>query len=1376
MPHTELTKTNIDIDEKNISYNFFSSHSTIIDEYKLNLVASHNSELSNFVEQPLDRDVLLFSGGNSSGKSSKLNFYKYILTPEINFNDIKNKINTDKNKVESFKYYFPEDNSFWISEHEHPDEGVFCQIIVKNEAREYEVKRLFVQLDYDTIKSWLFNKNYSSTGITKKELIEKVKENKGIEISNKAKLTKIMFGDDETHGEKYNIVKIKNTDYLKDYSYFFDVFAGGIGDKDLVRKLFIKKVNNALLRNNKKRNDKHEELIDYADVLQKLKEFSDEISLFNKKKKHKEDYNKFLNIIEERKPLYEVFKRAPFELKKLQTSLTGTSKLKETTEEIYTKVTELISQLNSELTALNEQEKALRDSANSKVTQYNKDRKNNIKVMEDSSNVTLKSIFDTSTINTFNIKERSENKESTYEKENLNTLTQLSSEVKNNIESIRKKCDSEEEILQNNEKNELENNDVANKILLKIEQAKSLLSKNIETLTKTMNNEKDSFNLKKESLTENISNLKNDKIKNESKINEDYLINNSEIEKEYIEKISKENTIIDQLEKFNKEFLIINNNVINDLKIYNEFFNKNIELTNKQSFLVTLDNELHSRNQIISGEIPKIDKTELNKSKEIEQSLKVNIDLLNNELKEILNPNTLSTEDQFLYSKVLMTLKQSYTKQEYLYNKDLFVLLMKNFEVNESSEIFFANKSYGVIPEVITYRLTDVVKKELDKLLFEEINIKEKISLLNKYLEQEEERIKKIKNNKELAKKEKNIIENLITTLTAWEEKYKIKYNENITALADKIFLKKSIEDNKTEKLKNLKEHNIKDISLLEEIFKTSNNNLEEKLKQLKEDQNINKNKFNNDVKKEEESFKKEEEVYNGDIKYITEKIGKKYKEFINKLQRICKEKLNDIDVNYKLKVAEINEQHALTIKTLKKILNLDLSTENKNYDMKILNEKNNTIKKINAENNRSKLEIENFKSLTKKEIEQFEKNINNKNKNIIQEGKNQLTQKSNIQIYKNRIKKELIIEKEIKEEIEPERLSLLVNDSKIENFVFEDIVVDENYKNEIKKARRAEDAYNKDIINIAKKINNAELIEENIVRNLEQTGQGFTKAINDLLKKLNDLYSIDLTVDEKNLIFSFKEEKERLMGYLSKVTENVQQISITERQINKNFKDIQISNISGFKLNVKNNASIEGFLQTIESLREEESDTLINEKSLNQLITTIDNGISKLLYKGEDSTANDGNIRLENLIDRVVPTITKIDGTTEESGSNGTNTMFNILFAIDSFKDLLENGCGFTMPIVVDEVAKLDADNLGVALELMKNVNFKLVCATPSLNIVSSKPITVTDINLSTCWTEETNRVCSPKRIKLKATFLMSNRKDPDLSDNMKRKLGLME
>lgn len=175
--------------------------------------------------------------------------------------------------------------------------------------------------------------------------------------------------------------------------------------------------------------------------------------------------------------------------------------------------------------------------------------------------------------------------------------------------------------------------------------------------------------------------------------------------------------------------------------------------------------------------------------------------------------------------------------------------------------------------------------------------------------------------------------------------------------------------------------------------------------------------------------------------------------------------------------------------------------------------------------------------------------------------------------------------------------------------------------------------------------------------------------------------------------------------------------------------------------------------------------------KSVDRLIRVLEDGIGKIV-KNSKNKIDKGEIDLDDLITSVKPLITKIDETKEVSGSNGTNTMFNILFAINSFKDLLED-CNFTMPIVIDEVAKLDGDNLVEALAQMKKNDFKLVCATPTLNMVSETPVSVTDINLSTCWTEKNDIIGRNKKTP-KSTYFVSRRKDPDLSDAMKDSLQI--
>ncbi|MEQ1738392.1 MAG: hypothetical protein ABL884_00650 [Methyloglobulus sp.] len=108
-----------------------------------------------YIELPIDQHCALF-GRNNLGKTALLNSLKLHLFPEISFNDCKAKFAFKSSKGElystedSYKHYFPTDNSFLILEAENIH-GAFCLILFKS-SNSFGYERLILPCAYDEIR------------------------------------------------------------------------------------------------------------------------------------------------------------------------------------------------------------------------------------------------------------------------------------------------------------------------------------------------------------------------------------------------------------------------------------------------------------------------------------------------------------------------------------------------------------------------------------------------------------------------------------------------------------------------------------------------------------------------------------------------------------------------------------------------------------------------------------------------------------------------------------------------------------------------------------------------------------------------------------------------------------------------------------------------------------------------------------------------------------------------------------------------------------------------------------------------------------------------------------------------------------------------
>ena len=207
--------------------------------YELVKIILVNSASYAYSEIPINEPLALF-GKNNKGKTSSLAATKLLLYPEINFNDCAKKFNfTMKsgelyNKEESYRYYFPSAESFIALEVVNP-KGTFTMLLYK--VGNYEYHRLFFPCEYSVIRPLIWDESTQKTveALSLGVLLEFAKDIGGIQMSSKAQIQKMIYGNFGSKTSQYCIVPIKDQEdasvdaFRKMYELAFD---SGKGEKE----------------------------------------------------------------------------------------------------------------------------------------------------------------------------------------------------------------------------------------------------------------------------------------------------------------------------------------------------------------------------------------------------------------------------------------------------------------------------------------------------------------------------------------------------------------------------------------------------------------------------------------------------------------------------------------------------------------------------------------------------------------------------------------------------------------------------------------------------------------------------------------------------------------------------------------------------------------------------------------------------------------------------------------------------------------------------------------------------------------------------------------------------------------------------------------
>ncbi len=225
----------------------------------------------------------------------------------------------------------------------------------------------------------------------------------------------------------------------------------------------------------------------------------------------------------------------------------------------------------------------------------------------------------------------------------------------------------------------------------------------------------------------------------------------------------------------------------------------------------------------------------------------------------------------------------------------------------------------------------------------------------------------------------------------------------------------------------------------------------------------------------------------------------------------------------------------------------------------------------------------------------------------------------------------------------------------------------------------------------------------------------------------------IKVSVEEQNQVTLSKESFDTHYSALESVFENVKAAeerfklrlnahnnnAATSARIIENVKEIIESEISGI------NTELSGYkisnLEKVQIRAELHPQYLNMIKSLSRYTSVTDNLISEEFYKQISAFQTQFYIRKSNKINisKIIESISyqfdRGNGVEAVPQSNGTNSMINAVMLAQLLKRLVPEDLHLRMPVIFDEVGKLDAHNLKEVLKAMQENGLTLFAANPA-------------------------------------------------------------
>lgn len=162
-------------------------------------------------------------------------------------------------------------------------------------------------------------------------------------------------------------------------------------------------------------------------------------------------------------------------------------------------------------------------------------------------------------------------------------------------------------------------------------------------------------------------------------------------------------------------------------------------------------------------------------------------------------------------------------------------------------------------------------------------------------------------------------------------------------------------------------------------------------------------------------------------------------------------------------------------------------------------------------------------------------------------------------------------------------------------------------------------------------------------------------------------------------------------------------------REIEDHLKSVRISNIEEIRIDCNLHPQFDELLNVLESVN-----MTGGELPPDVLYERLGSFFSQFF---ESENRRDSSLNMAKLISSVEYSV-RLQGKSEfqvEAQSTGTSVMINIRVLAFLLKQLLQNDSRVSMPLLIDEIAQLDVDNLKSARDIANADGFSIFAATPS-------------------------------------------------------------
>lgn len=155
--------------------------------------------------------------------------------------------------------------------------------------------------------------------------------------------------------------------------------------------------------------------------------------------------------------------------------------------------------------------------------------------------------------------------------------------------------------------------------------------------------------------------------------------------------------------------------------------------------------------------------------------------------------------------------------------------------------------------------------------------------------------------------------------------------------------------------------------------------------------------------------------------------------------------------------------------------------------------------------------------------------------------------------------------------------------------------------------------------------------------------------------------------------------------------------------RINRELSQHAISNFTAVRLKLTTHADFEALLHDCEKYSEQQ-DSLMESSFYTRLIDYI-----------KDNSTPYRKLKLENLIKSIhyeyIDSAGEVETKPQSGGTTSTVTAFIISILLD---EILREDYTFKMPVIVDEIADIDKDNIATIVSQISSAGFSIFCATP--------------------------------------------------------------